>query len=362
MENVNTPPSIEYDCAEHNFDEIIGDSPALKLVLAEVERVAPTDATVLVLGETGTGKELIARAIHNNSARCGRPFVKLNCAAIPLDLLESELFGYEKGAFTGAFAQRIGRFEMADTGTLFLDEIGDIPLALQPKLLRVLQEQEFERLGSGKTHRVNVRLVAATHRNLTEMAARQQFRSDLYYRLNVFPVVLPPLRERREDIAQLVAHFVEVFSQRVGKWISHIPKETLDAFTGYSWPGNVRELQNLIERAVIGSDNGVLANPFAILDPNSLGAHAIDASPVVLSQAQGGTFRDAQRALILQALHAAGWIVGGRRGAAARLGLKRTTLISKMKKLGISRPVQQLDLTALDQNRELDRPWQPAAD
>jgi formate hydrogenlyase transcriptional activator len=362
MENVNTPPSIEYDCAEHNFEEIIGDSPVLKLVLAEVERVAPTDATVLVLGETGTGKELIARAIHNNSARCGRPFVKLNCAAIPFDLLESELFGYEKGAFTGAFAQKIGRFEMADMGTLFLDEIGDIPLALQPKLLRVLQEQEFERLGSGKTHRVNVRLVAATHRNLTEMVARQQFRSDLYYRLNVFPVVLPPLRQRREDIARLVAHFVEVFSQRVGKWISHIPNETLDAFTGYSWPGNVRELQNLIERAVIGSDNGVLANPFALLDPNSLGAHAIDASPVVLSHAQGGTFRDAQRALILQALHAAGWIVGGRRGAAARLGLKRTTLISKMKKLGISRPVQQLDLAGLDQNRELDRPWQPAAD
>src|SRR5689334_15530319 len=222
VENVDTASPVGQDCAENKFEEIIGKSSALTLALAEVERVAPTDSTVLILGETGTGKELIARAVHNLSPRCGRPFVKLSCAAIPFDLLESELFGYEKGAFTGAFAQNIGRFEMADTGTLFLDEIGDIPLALQPKLLRVLQEQEFERLGSGKTHRVNVRLVAATHRDLSEMIAREQFRSDLYYRLNVFPVALPPLRERREDIALLVFHFVKVFSQRMGKRIREI--------------------------------------------------------------------------------------------------------------------------------------------
>ena len=234
MENVNRVASSEQGCVEDRFEEIIGDSPALESVLAEVERVAPTDSTVLVLGETGTGKELIAHAIHNISPRCGRPFIKLNCAAIPFDLLESELFGHEKGAFTGAFAQKMGRFEMADTGTLFLDEIGDIPLALQPKLLRVLQEQEFERLGGGRTHRINIRLVAATHRDLAEMVKRNEFRSDLYYRLNVFPVVLPPLRERRPDISQLVSHFVGLFARRVGKHIDHIPKETLDAFTSYS--------------------------------------------------------------------------------------------------------------------------------
>ena len=362
MEKVNTPGSIEEDCTENKFEEIIGSSPALKLVLAEVQRVAPTDATVLVLGETGTGKELIARAIHNSSARCARPLIKLNCAAIPFDLLESELFGYEKGAFTGAFAQKIGRFEMADTGTLFLDEIGDIPLALQPKLLRVLQEKEFERLGSGKTHRIDVRLVAATHRNLGEMVARKQFRSDLYYRLNVFPLVLPPLRERREDIASLVSHFVEVFARHVGTWISNIPKETLDAFTSYSWPGNVRELQNLIERAVILSENAVLANPFTTLVPNLLGLNPMNANPVVVTSAQEGTFRDSQRALILRALHASGWIVGGPRGAAARLELKRTTLISKMKKLGIARPMRQVEVDGLKDNREPDQPWQPGAD
>src|SRR2546425_8899125 len=210
MENANRVASSEQGCVEDRFEEIIGDSPALESVLAEVERVAPTDSTVLVLGETGTGKELIARAIHNLSPRCGRPFIKLNCAAIPFDLLESELFGHEKGAFTGAIAQKVGRFELADKGTLFLDEIGDIPLALQPKLLRVLQEQEFERLGSGRTHRVDVRLVAATHRDLTEMMKRNEFRSDLYYRLNVFPVQVPPLRERREDIVPLVMHYIDV--------------------------------------------------------------------------------------------------------------------------------------------------------
>ena len=334
MQNVNTPLSSEENRAEAKLGEVVGNSPALKSVLAEVERVAPTDATVLVQGETGTGKELIARAIHTSSARRARPYVKLNCAAIPFDLLESELFGHEKGAFTGAFAQKIGRFEMADTGTLFLDEIGDIPLALQPKLLRVLQEKEFERLGSGKTHRVNVRLVAATLRNLSELVARNQFRSDLYYRLHVFPIVLPPLRKRPEDIALLVSHFVEVFSRRMAKRISEIPKETLHAFMSYSWPGNVRELQNLIERAVIGSEDGVLANPFPSVDANPSSRTPMNASAVVMPFAQ--SVRESQRALILQTLHATAWTVGGPRGAAARLGLNRTTLISKMKKLGIS--------------------------
>jgi formate hydrogenlyase transcriptional activator len=344
MENANTALPIDQECAEDKFEGIIGNGTGLKFVLAEVQRVAPTDSTVLVLGETGAGKEVVAEAIHKTSARRDRPFIKLNCAAIPFDLLESELFGYEKGAFTGAFAQKVGRFEMADTGTLFLDEIGDIPLALQPKLLRVLQEKEFERLGSGKTHRINVRLVAATHRNLEEMVARQQFRSDLYYRLNVFPIMLPPLRERRGDIALLVSHFVEVFARRMGKWIYSIPKATLDAFTSYSWPGNVRELQNLIERAVILSEKGVLANPFSTMDADLLGENSTDLNFVVLRSAQDGPFRDSQRTVILRALHAAGWIVGGPRGAAARLGLKRTTLISKMKKLGISRPVQQVEV------------------
>ena len=301
MQNVNTPLSSEENRAEAKLGEVVGNSPALKSVLAEVERVAPTDATVLVQGETGTGKELIARAIHTSSARRARPYVKLNCAAIPFDLLESELFGHEKGAFTGAFAKKIGRFEMADTGTLFLDEIGDIPLALQPKLLRVLQEKEFERLGSGKTHRVNVRLVAATLRNLSELVARNQFRSDLYYRLHVFPIVLPPLRKRPEDIALLVSHFVEVFSRRMAKRISEIPKETLHAFTSYSWPGNVRELQNLIERAVIGSEDGVLANPFPSVDANPSSRTPMNASAVVMTFAQ--SVRESQRALILQTLH-----------------------------------------------------------
>jgi formate hydrogenlyase transcriptional activator len=362
MENVSRTTSIEEECAEAKFEEIIGSSSALKLLLAEVQRVAPTDSTVLVLGETGTGKGRIAEAIHKASTRRDRPFIKLNCAAIPFDLLESELFGHEKGAFTGAFAPKIGRFESADTGTLFLDEIGDIPLALQPKLLRVLQEKEFERLGSGKTHRVDVRLVAATHRNLTNMVARNQFRRDLYYRLNVFPIVLPPLRERREDIALLVSHFVEVLSQRMGKQISNVPQETLDAFTSYSWPGNVRELQNLIERAVIRSDNGVLENPFLTLDASPAGTNPTNTNFVVLASAQEGTFWDSQRALILRALHASDWRVGGPRGAAARLGLKRTTLISKMKKLGISRPVRQVEVAGLNQNPEPDRLWQPAAD
>jgi formate hydrogenlyase transcriptional activator len=349
MENVSRVPSSEQGCAKDRFDEIIGNSPALEFALAEVERVAPTDSTVLVLGETGTGKELIAHAIHNISPRCGRPFIKLNCAAIPFDLLESELFGHEKGAFTGAIAQKMGRFELADTGTLFLDEIGDIPLALQPKLLRVLQEQEFERLGSGRTHRINVRVVAATHRDLAEMVKRNEFRSDLYYRLNVFPVALPPLRERRQDIPQLVSHFAGLFARRVGKHINHIPKETLDAFTSYSWPGNVRELQNLIERAVILSNNGVLPNPLPKPDKNAATnpVSVSDKNPVTVIPSQG-TFDGSTRAMILLALQAAGWIIGGPSGAAARLGLKRTTLIAKMKKLGISRPVRQVEVAGLN--------------
>jgi formate hydrogenlyase transcriptional activator len=344
------------DQSGQDTNGIIGDSPALRSVLAEVERVAPTDSTVLILGETGTGKELIARAIHNLSLRSDRPFVSLNSAAIPAELLESELFGHEKGAFTGAIAPRIGRFEMADAGTLFLDEIGDIPLALQPKLLRVLQEQEFERVGSGTTHRINVRLVAATHRDLTQMVSQREFRMDLYYRLNVFPVELPPLRERRQDIPQLVSHFVELFSRRMGKRISHIPQDTVEAFTSYSWPGNVRELQNLIERAVIRADHGVLPNPLRKLDSKA----DAPTPALVAPTAAPGTFWDSQRELILQALQKTGWVVGGPRGAAARLGLKRTSLITKMKKLGIARPVQANDMDELDEDRDGEQWLRPA--
>jgi transcriptional regulator with GAF, ATPase, and Fis domain len=312
---------------ERRFEQIIGNSPALESVLEQVERVSPTDSTVLIHGETGTGKELIARAIHNISSRCGRSFVKLNCAAIPLDLLESELFGHEKGAFTGAIAQKIGRFELADKGTLFLDEVGDIPPALQPKLLRVLQEQEFERLGSTRTHQVDVRLVAATNRDLADMVKRREFRDDLYYRLNVFPVVLPPLRERREDIPALVTHFVEMFTRRMGKDIEQIPEHTLSALTSYQWPGNIRELQNLIERAVILANDGVLPNPLP-----AAGTAEVIAAPAAT------TLRDSERILILRTLEAVRWVIGGPKGAATKLGLKRTTLIHKMKKLGISRP------------------------
>jgi len=325
FENIGRSDQVS---SKRRFEQLIGNSTALEAVLEQVERVAPTDSTVLIQGETGTGKELIARAIHNVSSRCGRSFVKLNCAAIPLDLLESELFGHEKGAFTGAIAQRIGRFELADKGTLFLDEVGDIPLALQPKLLRVLQEQEFERLGSTQTHRVDVRLVAATNRNLTEMVRRGEFRSDLYYRLNVFPLSLPPLRSRREDIPALVAHFVEMFCRRMGKQIEHIPPETMFALCSYSWPGNIRELQNLIERAVILSNFGVLPNPLPTAAPKD------DAITFPVAT----TLRDSERALILNTLEAVGWVIGGPKGAAAKLGLKRTTLICKMQKLRIFRP------------------------
>ena len=342
MGRVETLRSDERDDRDRQFDHIVGNSPALESALAEVQRVAPTDSTVLVLGETGTGKELIAHAIHNLSARCGRPFVKVNCAAIPFDLLESELFGHEKGAFTGAIAQKIGRFEMADTGTLFLDEIGDLPLALQPKLLRVLQEQEFERLGSGRTHHINVRLVAATHRDLAQMVARNEFRSDLYYRLNVFPVVVPPLRERREDIRELVLHFALVFARRMGKHIEQIPETTMDAFIAYPWPGNVRELQNLIERAVIRSDDDVLPNP---LPPSQ--------TDTIHPAAPQGTLHEYEATLILQTLQAAGGMIGGPRGAAARLGLKRTTLVSKMKRLGIYRPRYQRLIAEVNEGPEL---------
>ena len=337
MEDYATVMNPVPDHAERTFERIIGDSAALESVLEQVEQVAPTDSTVLIEGETGTGKELIAHAIHNASQRCGRTFIKLNCAAIPLDLLESELFGHEKGAFTGAIAQKMGRFEMADKGTLFLDEVGDIPPALQPKLLRILQEQEFERLGSGRTHKVDVRLVAATNRDLVKMVARGQFRSDLYYRLNVFPVLLPALRERREDIPALVTHFVKLFSRRMGKQVDSIPPETMAAFQWYSWPGNIRELQNLVERAVIVSRDGVLPNPLhkkqtELMIPS---LHRTQTFPSSM------TLEDSDRALLVETLEQAGWTVGGPRGAAAKLGLKRTTLLAKMRRLGIFRPILQ---------------------
>jgi formate hydrogenlyase transcriptional activator len=325
------------DQAERVFERIIGNSAALESVLDQVEQVALTDSTVLIEGETGTGKELIAHAIHNASQRCGRAFIKLNCAAIPLDLLESELFGHEKGAFTGAIAQKIGRFEMADKGTLFLDEVGDIPPALQPKLLRVLQEQEFERLGSGRTHKVDVRLVAATNRDLVKMVARGQFRSDLYYRLDVFPILLPALRERREDIPALVTHFVKLFSRRMGKQVDSIPLETMAAFQWYSWPGNIRELQNLVERSVILSRDGVLPNPLHKKQTELM----IPTLHLTRTFHSSMTLEDSDRALIVKTLEQVGWVVGGASGAATKLGLKRTTLLARMRRLGISRPISQ---------------------
>ena len=336
MGNLATVTNPGPDQAERTFERIIGNSAALESVLDQVEQVAPTDSTVLIEGETGTGKELIAHAIHNASQRCGRAFIKLNCAAIPMDLLESELFGHEKGAFTGAIAQKIGRFEMADKGTLFLDEAGDIPPALQPKLLRVLQEQEFERLGNGKTHKVDVRLVAATNRNLGKMVARGQFRSDLYYRLNVFPVLLPALRERREDIPALVTHFVKIFSRRMGKPIDSIPSELMAAFQWHSWPGNIRELQNLVERAVILSRDGVLPNPLQKRQTSAIILSSNAQSPL-----SAMNWQDTDRVLVVETLEQTGWIVGGPRGAAVKLGLKRTTLLAKMRRLGISRPIPQ---------------------
>ena len=311
---------------EHDFEEIIGGSVGLRSVLKQVETVAPTDSTVLIIGETGTGKELIARAIHNLSGRRDHILVKLNCAAIPTGLLESELFGHEKGAFTGAIAQKAGRFELAHRGTLFLDEVGDIPLELQPKLLRVLQEREFERLGSTRTQRVDVRLIAATHHDLAQTVADKQFRSDLYYRLNIFPINLPPLRERREDIPVLVRHFVAKYAREMDKNIDEIQSEAMEAMSRYSWPGNVRELQNLIERAVILSPGRVLRMPLGELERMAAAAPA-----------SVNTLEDAERSHIRKALEEANWVVGGQNGAAKRLGLKRTTLIYKMQKLGIAR-------------------------
>ena len=311
---------------EQNFEEIIGESSRLKQVLKQVEIVAPTDSTVLIQGETGTGKELIARAIHNLSGRRERTFVKMNCAAIPTGLLESELFGHEKGAFTGAIASKVGRFELAHQGTLFLDEIGDIPLELQSKLLRVLQEQEFERLGSTKTIRVDIRLVAATNHDLAAMVADKQFRNDLYYRLNVFPIVSPPLRGRQEDIPQLVRYFAQKFARRMNKHIETIPTGTMTALSRYHWPGNVRELENLIERAVILSQGTELHVPLP-----ELKATAIEGTSFVT------TLEAAEREHIVRALQAAKWVIGGPSGAAVKLGMKRTTLQSRMQKLGISR-------------------------
>src|SRR6266478_3530605 len=314
----------------HNFGEIVGDSAALRRVLKQVETVAPTGSTVLIRGETGTGKELIARALHELSPRKGRTFVKLNCAAIPTGLLEGELFGHEKGAFTGAIAQKVGRFELAHQGTLFLDEAGDIPLELQPKLLRVLQEQEFERLGGTKTIKVDVRLVAATNRDLAQMVAEGRYRSDLYYRLNVFPLLLPPLRERRDDIPPLVRHFTQRFARRMGRRIETIPSEVMDALVHYPWQGNIRELQNIVERAVILSPGTSLQVPLGELQPTAAQANEPTAAATTLA--------DAQKEHILGVLRETGWVVGGQEGAASRLGLRRSTLQWKMKKLGVLRP------------------------
>ena len=315
--------------SEQLFEDIIGTSPALRRVLHEVETVAPTDSTVLILGETGSGKELVARAIHQLSGRREQAFVRLNCAAIPTGLLESELFGHEKGAFTGAIAQRIGRFELANRGTVFLDEIGEIPLELQPKLLRVLQEREFERLGSARTLRTDARLIAATNRDLATLVEDEKFRQDLYYRLNVFPIRVPPLRERREDIPVLVRHFAQQFARRMKKRIESIPAETMDVLVGYEWPGNVRELQNLIERAVILSAGSTLEVPITTLAPRP-------ATPGVSREPR--TLEESDRRHIVSALESSNWVIGGPGGAAARLGLKRSTLQFRMRKLGIARP------------------------
>jgi len=311
------------------FGETVGESLALKTALSMVSIVAPTDSSVLILGETGTGKELFARAIHKLSRRSEKAFVKLNCAAIPLGLLESELFGHEKGAFTGAIAQKTGRFELADKGTLFLDEVGDIPLELQAKMLRVLQEQEFERLGSNHTHKVDVRLIAATHRDLVLMVRQGTFREDLYYRLKVFPIQVPALRQRADDIPKLVWHFTVHYAQRMNKRIEQIPPETMDALVRYRWPGNVRELQNFIERAVILSPHLVLRAPILELEPSS---------PNGKPSLSINALTQVERDHILRALEASNWVIGGRNGAAERLGMKRTSLVYRMHKLRICRP------------------------
>ena len=321
------PPHVEDELPnESRFEEIVGRSPALQRVLRQVEVVAPTDSGVLIQGETGTGKELIARAIHNLSGRLDRPFVKVNCAAIPSGLLESELFGHEKGAFTGAVMRKPGRFEVADKGTLFLDEVGDIPLELQSKLLRVLQEREFERLGSTRTQQVDVRVIAATHRDLKQMVEEGTFRSDLYYRLHVFPLTVPPLRDRREDIPLIVRHFVDKYAKRMNRCIETIPAKTMEVFTSYSWPGNIRELQNLIERAVILSPGISLRAPLEELKQEM----TTPASGTNLS-----TLEEMEREHVLRALRESNWVTGGPNGAAARLGMKRTTLAYRIRKLKI---------------------------
>ncbi len=315
-------PGCDLDHAQES-NQIVGSSPALQHTLQQARLVAPTDSTVLLYGETGTGKELFASLIHDLSRRASGPFIRLNCAAIPEGLLESELFGHEKGAFTSAVSQRVGRFEAANHGTLFLDEIGDIPLSLQSKLLRVLQEQEFERLGSTRTIRVNVRVIAATNRDLSELVEQQLFRMDLFYRINVFPITLPPLRERREDIARLALHFIDDAAGRMHRPIRTIPAEAIQALTEHSWPGNVRELQNFIERAVIISENEVLRLP------------PFETKRNLPSSDRGNTLNEMERDHILRALDETGWVMGGPAGAAHHLGLKRTTLISKLKRLGI---------------------------
>ena len=318
--------------AEDCFEDIVGRSPALRKVLEHVAIVAPTDSTVLLHGETGTGKELVARAIHNLSSRRDRPYVRMNCAAIPSGLLESELFGHERGAFTGALMQRKGRFELADRGTLFLDEIGDISLELQPKLLRAVQEQEFERLGSAATIHVNVRMIAATHRDLRAMIQDEKFREDLFYRFNVFPIEIPPLRERREDIPLLVNFFVSKFAARMRKQISSISRQALDVLTNCPWKGNIRELANFIERAVIVTRGEQLEVPLAAL-PTS--------SDAIVAVSLPSSFRQAESNVIIDALRAAAGRVAGRGGAAERLGLKRTTLQNKIRRLGITKAQYQ---------------------
>ena len=328
-EELESPEDQDYLADEPNseagFEQIVGRSGALRRVLRQVEVVAPTDSGVMIQGETGTGKELIAQAVHNRSGRRDRPFIKVNCAAIPSGLLESELFGHEKGAFTGAIMRKPGRFELADKGSLFLDEVGDIPLELQAKLLRVLQEREFERLGSTRTQQVDVRVIAATHRDLKQMVEEGTFRSDLYYRLHVFPLTIPPLRDRREDIPFIVRHFVDKYSQRMNRQIETISPHTMEVLKDYAWPGNVRELQNFIERAVILSPGNSLRAPL-----DELTQEKVQTSPTHLS-----TLEEMEREHVLRALKESNWVTGGPKGAAAKLGMKRTTLAYRIRKLGI---------------------------
>jgi len=321
---IEPPVALDYCATEQEvFEGIVGRSAALRKVLDQVQTVAPTDSTVLIEGETGTGKELVARAIHAHSLRRAGAFVKMNCAAIPRELLESEIFGHEKGAFTGAVARKIGRFESADGGTLFMDEIGDMPLDLQAKLLRVLQEQEFERVGGTITQRVNVRIVAATNQDLDRLVSEKQFRSDLFYRLNVFPVFIPPLRDRRDDIPLLVAHFVSTYAQRMNKHIEKIPSDAMEALLDHEWPGNIRELQNFVERSVILTTGRIL-NPQI---PELFRRGRV---------AQPTTLRECEREHILKAVEAANWVIAGPDGAAARLGVARSTLMYRMRKLAIT--------------------------